>query len=129
MQLSGKVDRVQCFWLSILSWTGLFVCCVDLERAWRVGLSHITPLSPVGFDSFYITDQVLSKADAKNLKRKPHRTLGQVMLTDGEIIKGVTARKQTAVLQGFVPDEACSHHKMAAMTKPESIHNAVNISL
>ena len=65
----AKETRIECPWLSALSWTGLFVCCVALVGPEGWGFLASQLLSPVGFDSFDITHQVLREADTKNLKR------------------------------------------------------------
>lgn len=78
------------------------VCCVDLAGPTGRGSLASPLLSPVGFDCFDVTHQVLSKADTKNLKRKPHKASGQAMFTDNYTRKLLLKKKeQTAVLQGF----------------------------
>ena len=74
-----------------------FVCCVDLAGPEGRGRLSSPLLSPVGFDSFDVTHQVLSEADAKNLEKESH-TGQETAAENGP----ECSMSQTAVLQGLV---------------------------
>lgn len=69
------------------------MCCVDLAEPEGWGsLASLLP-SPVGFDSFNITHQILSQADTKDLKT---RETQNIRPRDGK----VKNTEQAAVMRG-----------------------------
>lgn len=54
------------------------VCCVDLAGTAGWGCPASLLMSPVGFDSFDIAHQILSKADTKDLETNATGGRGQV---------------------------------------------------
>ena len=98
------------------------VCAVLAWLSLRLaGLSLASCLlSPVGFYSFDITHQVLSKADTKNLKRRTQSSLSPQVLTDNKA--GMQKAQQTGCIAGI-----CLTFP-ALTTRCQSWHKIIHVS-